>query len=625
MTDISATAATSYQGRKVLRTTRLSKPAPLKRSVSVRDSDYSSQTITENPHMASVVGRRACRILKLKKPSPKSAKVLDQIDLTEKESSGFDTGKRLLFQLSDVSGFAENDSFDSMPETSSPTDYQDWDVLDESSDVLSHDQKRLRSEYLEQSNNNNVTGLQIRKNDFWTHFNRSQQHSGKMLESENKFGYDILLPVTVEFIADKCHKITSIGDGLGSGMKQDDERFTLTADSGQGHNNDIMDPQNSENGDKVLTGDREAGNLNSHVKVIELSDSNNNFLGLPVASRASVSKDGSCFKSDASLCNQISGNAASAALLSLAIMKRNPRSESDCSLPQTYVNWTSANNGNYLKVSELLSTSTPDEGFSEQEYSFKLADDLTDHLSNISIHAEPENLFNSCIEMSVQEADSATTDPATINNIETESDLLRKGSGMCIYDSDGGDMYLKENKLSSRQLNSMHSYSNRVASMNICTIRLPLAPTSTHKEIQKAEEGGLTGMNTARGRRRLFNKYNMTRTNAEIETVAERRLYSAEELLKLGVLPESKLKPDSWIYLTKIYPDVCLSEVPDYFDTLQYLEERSHVTEKHNVWKGPKPTWPRKNPEQPKSEMRPVKPVIRGVGFGVPKAVISKQ
>ena len=194
------------------------------------------------------------------------------------------------------------------------------------------------------------------------------------------------------------------------------------------------------------------------------------------------------------------------------------------------------------KASDTDSVATSDSGVKDQEYAWELIEDLTDRLHDVVLDTGSSNRSSvaECeknIEpVEVKESELQDVEKCT----ENENDISETGAG---NDSKG----------------------------KVILIRNPLLPSSILQVIWDVEETMPGGMYSAKGRRKMFRNYAICR---ELETVTDEASmiqYSIDELLRLGSSPLSRRVPETWSYLTTIYPDICFSEVSNFLMLFDYL------------------------------------------------------
>ncbi|XP_064611052.1 uncharacterized protein LOC135475187 isoform X2 [Liolophura sinensis] len=109
------------------------------------------------------------------------------------------------------------------------------------------------------------------------------------------------------------------------------------------------------------------------------------------------------------------------------------------------------------------------------------------------------------------------------------------------------------------------------------TVRQPIiAGTSDLEDIEVTMPSGLY---TPKGRRAMFKKYSDQVLRAQGNDVSEvtegpesrpKIQYSWEELLACATSKHARCCPSDWTYLRHIFPDICLEQVPCYFDPMRY-------------------------------------------------------
>ena len=197
------------------------------------------------------------------------------------------------------------------------------------------------------------------------------------------------------------------------------------------------------------------------------------------------------------------------------------------------------------KASDTDSVATFDNGFKEQECAWELIDDLTDKLQDVVLDTGSSN------RSSVAESEDNIV---PVEMKETEEGLAEKSSEVSgsVLESDVND---------NDNVSKVTTQSETIEGAGLKVIRNPLIPSSMLQEIWKVEQTMSGGMYSAKGRRKMFRNYAICR---ELETVTDEATmiqYSIDELLRLGASPLSRQEPETWSYLTAIYPDICLKEV----------------------------------------------------------------
>ncbi|XP_056009181.1 uncharacterized protein LOC125667385 isoform X3 [Ostrea edulis] len=111
--------------------------------------------------------------------------------------------------------------------------------------------------------------------------------------------------------------------------------------------------------------------------------------------------------------------------------------------------------------------------------------------------------------------------------------------------------------------------------------RNPLGPGSDPSLIADVEKGLPKSIYSASGRRRMFKKYNTAVCIEELDSddleEVDPIVYSRKELLKLADNPLSKQKPTEASYLCKLFPDVCLNKVEKYFSSADLQEPSEYL------------------------------------------------
>ncbi|KAL4234029.1 hypothetical protein ACF0H5_005683 [Mactra antiquata] len=233
---------------------------------------------------------------------------------------------------------------------------------------------------------------------------------------------------------------------------------------------------------------------------------------------------------------------------------------------------------------EAVRLSPQDEGFNEQDIVWESIDeDLAIGVEPIiiddSFTVDNDLVLKNCLppQFSVQQF-SILPD----NFAEIEAELEGLGAEM-----DQLDRVQPDSSTPIRSSTEMVTLKNNIGA-SVLKLRDPLSPYSTMEEIWTVEEGLPWGMYTAKGRRQMFKNFKLCQNkedkmeseNLGIPDIEEPKRvlqYNADELLQLGTSPLSRKLPDSWLYLSTIFPDICLNNVIKYFDVETYKHERSYV------------------------------------------------
>ncbi|OWF39640.1 uncharacterized protein LOC110464799 [Mizuhopecten yessoensis] len=102
-------------------------------------------------------------------------------------------------------------------------------------------------------------------------------------------------------------------------------------------------------------------------------------------------------------------------------------------------------------------------------------------------------------------------------------------------------------------------------------IRQPIGAGISADLLQEIEKTMPDCIFTARGRRTMFSRYRSAMgksCSADSEPVIHH--YSKEQLLACSDSVYAKQPPTEWSYLKKVYPDICLTKVSNYFDRKFY-------------------------------------------------------
>ncbi|KAL3859481.1 hypothetical protein ACJMK2_009700 [Sinanodonta woodiana] len=211
-----------------------------------------------------------------------------------------------------------------------------------------------------------------------------------------------------------------------------------------------------------------------------------------------------------------------------------------------------------------LSCST-DEPLNETEW--ELIEDLSDRMQNISIHS-PQERSAITANHSSQFPTNSLANKIKFENVKT-----------CMPD-DKGHAWELMYKTSIAQDKHFNSYRGKeVFSVRkdnskraLVHIREPISPSSSADYVQKVE-GTMPGIPfSAKWRRKMFAKYMRT---IDMEVILDGDgcilQYSIEELVGYANSPSSLTMPSEWSYLTKVFPEVCLSKRLD-FDHEKFLE-----------------------------------------------------
>ncbi|XP_076112672.1 uncharacterized protein LOC143080627 isoform X2 [Mytilus galloprovincialis] len=123
----------------------------------------------------------------------------------------------------------------------------------------------------------------------------------------------------------------------------------------------------------------------------------------------------------------------------------------------------------------------------------------------------------------------------------------------------------KENKKNVKTLEQKENKKNKSKNS---VMRQPIGPGTSDKLVKEVEETLPNGMHSAKGRRAMFKVYNNAMgvsDNDDHENAKLQQSYEREELLYLALSPLSKKCPTELSYLSKVFPDVCFTQVDRYF------------------------------------------------------------
>ncbi|XP_052063397.1 uncharacterized protein LOC127703046 isoform X2 [Mytilus californianus] len=121
--------------------------------------------------------------------------------------------------------------------------------------------------------------------------------------------------------------------------------------------------------------------------------------------------------------------------------------------------------------------------------------------------------------------------------------------------------FLKNGKTLEEKENKKNKSKNNV-------MRQPIGPGTSDKLVKEVEKTLPDGMHSAKGRRAMFKVYNSAMYVADYDDHEKTKLpqsYDREELLYLALSPLSKKCPAELSYLSKVFPDVCFTQVDTYF------------------------------------------------------------
>ncbi|CAC5396448.1 unnamed protein product [Mytilus coruscus] len=121
--------------------------------------------------------------------------------------------------------------------------------------------------------------------------------------------------------------------------------------------------------------------------------------------------------------------------------------------------------------------------------------------------------------------------------------------------------FLKNKKTLEDKENKKNKSKNKV-------MRQPIGPGTSDKLVKEVEGTLPDGMYSAKGRRAMFKVYNSAMSVADYDDHEKTKLpqsYDREELLYLALSPFSKKCPTELSYLSKVFPDVCFTQVDTYF------------------------------------------------------------